>query len=198
MSGRRFCDFLYRPAPKSSGVATGRLYCVFRIFPGCRHLGLPLGSFPELGKGKRSESGQLLSLVHERCHLSHFPTHGSFLRSISVCVFFGDDGGAILGGFVFLSGDKRLIIGGDAKEAGAQLRLFLGWLTGAEFEIAKSEDRVGLENIPQGGGPRSFFWRLRQQWHRWPRLQLLLPLLHRTPSVCGFGIVCALHTSPAG
>ena len=88
--------FFTGPAPEPSGLAAGRLHRVFRILPGRRHLGLPLGSFSQFRARQGPEPGKLLALVHECCHLSHLSADGRVVGRLSLRVFRRDDGAAVL------------------------------------------------------------------------------------------------------
>ena len=89
-------NFLHRPTSKPSGLAPGRLHRLFRILPGRRHLGIPVGSFPQFGARQGPKPGKLFSLVHECRHLADLSSDGGYFGSLPVRILFGDDGGAIL------------------------------------------------------------------------------------------------------
>ena len=110
---------------RPSGLAAGRLHCVFRFLPGGRHLGLPLGSFPQFGARQGPEPGKLLALVHECRHLAHLSADGGFFGRLSLRILFRDDGGAVFRCAIRLSGDQGPVVGRNAEEAGDQLRALL-------------------------------------------------------------------------
>ena len=75
---------------------------IFCVLPGRRHLGLPLGGLPQFGASQRAKPGQFLSLVYERQHLADLSSDGGDFGSLPIRILLGDDGGAVLCGFVCL------------------------------------------------------------------------------------------------
>lgn len=90
------------------------VYRVLRDLAGVGDLGVNRRGISFAGAIEGTERGVIIELDHECDYCGHLFVYRDEEPCSAVCILRGDDGGAVLHGVVYLSGDQAAIAGADS------------------------------------------------------------------------------------
>ena len=112
-------------------------YIAFFAFSQGAVIWVYLGSFPQLGAGKRTKPGHFSHWLMNALISAIFPLNGGDFGRLSVRLLCGNDGPAILRGSVCVSGNQRLNVRRNAEGNGKRLdhQTFPTWKNSARRTV---------------------------------------------------------------